>query len=716
MYNISNHSLVSVSNFVRDCDPKKTPKICLNMIVKNESKIITRLFDSVLPLIDTYCICDTGSTDNTMELIREYFGSREIPGKIIQIPFQDFAFNRTKALNACADTEDIDYLLLMDADMILRIPDKTPEAIATIKSKLTQNDAYYIFQGSDRFFYKNVRIIKNGHSKEYRSVTHEYIETPPGTRYGVFDRSELFIEDIGDGGSKSDKFERDIRLLLGGLEKEPKNPRYHFYLASSYRDAGKYETAIEYYKKRVELGGWFEEIWYSFYAIGNCYERIGNMSEATYYWMQAYNIIPNRLENLYKIIKHYRESGKNELAYMYYRLADTKRKTLPSKMDFLFLDNDVYNYKLDYEMSIIGYYCNYDSYDLTKICMKLIANPSIDNWMYKNIASNYKFYCPKLSKFSIAQFDFPITNVEDTFVSSTPSIVLHKGGLYVNVRIVNYFIDDRGNYVQRDKITTENRLYEFSSIRNFLDTFAPAVPAVPTAPTWNPYIYTKIATNDAANLPEIYQTRDATKTSSNIYIGTEDIRLFSHLGSLLYNGNRGLGYHSIVVEHGDVYKETSKILTLENQSEIEKNWTLFENSRGELRYVYHWWPLQIGVLSPDDSCQLVIQHRLETPSFFKHLRGSTNGVRVHNEIWFICHLVSYEDRRYYYHIFVALDPTTYEVLRYSRLFSFEGEKVEYTLGFAFEKASDRLIIGYSTMDRNTKFMVVSKSIIESAIY
>ena len=44
------------------------PKICLNMIVKNESKVITRLLESVSPIIDTYCICDTGSTDDTKEI------------------------------------------------------------------------------------------------------------------------------------------------------------------------------------------------------------------------------------------------------------------------------------------------------------------------------------------------------------------------------------------------------------------------------------------------------------------------------------------------------------------------------------------------------------------------------------------------------------------------------------------------------------------------
>ena len=48
------------------------PKLYLNMIVKNESRIIIRLLRSILPIIDGYCICDTGSTDNTIELIETF--------------------------------------------------------------------------------------------------------------------------------------------------------------------------------------------------------------------------------------------------------------------------------------------------------------------------------------------------------------------------------------------------------------------------------------------------------------------------------------------------------------------------------------------------------------------------------------------------------------------------------------------------------------------
>ena len=70
---------------IEELTEKKAPTICLNMIVKNESKIIFRLLETVLPIIDTYCICDTGSTDMTKELIKEFFDVRCIEGKVLDV-------------------------------------------------------------------------------------------------------------------------------------------------------------------------------------------------------------------------------------------------------------------------------------------------------------------------------------------------------------------------------------------------------------------------------------------------------------------------------------------------------------------------------------------------------------------------------------------------------------------------------------------------------
>ena len=219
------------------------------MIVKNESKIITRLFDSVVDIIDSYLICDTGSTDNTVQLITDYFFKHNKPGKVIMEPFKNFEHNRTFALQACENNPDIDYVLLMDADMVLM---KGPQFnLGNFKDQLLTADVFHLFQGSDRFSYKNVRIVKNNMGIKYWGVTHEVISTPDGTNYSQIERNILFIDDIGDGGAKADKFERDIRLLTQGLVEKPNNDRYTFYLANSYRDSGNREKAIEMYKKRI---------------------------------------------------------------------------------------------------------------------------------------------------------------------------------------------------------------------------------------------------------------------------------------------------------------------------------------------------------------------------------------------------------------------------------------------------------------------------------
>ena len=69
---------------------EKPSTLCLNMIVKNESNIIKRLLDSVISIIDSYCIWDTGSTDDTVKIITEYFNNKNIPGKVVSEPFKNF--------------------------------------------------------------------------------------------------------------------------------------------------------------------------------------------------------------------------------------------------------------------------------------------------------------------------------------------------------------------------------------------------------------------------------------------------------------------------------------------------------------------------------------------------------------------------------------------------------------------------------------------------
>lgn len=675
-------------------------KICLNMIVKNESAILRRLLESVLPLVDSYCICDTGSTDDTIEIIETFFKDNNIPGQVVEEPFQDFGYNRTFALQQCVNLENADYLLLLDADMVLKFgPDFS---IPEFKASLTK-DAYHIFQGSEVFFYKNVRLLKNSPEFSYWGVTHEYVKTLPTSVYEDIDKSTLFIDDIGDGGSKTNKFLRDIELLKRGLEELPNNDRYTFYLANSYKDSHQYENAIETYKKRIEIGGWIEETWFSYYCIGKCYRELGQMESAIYYWMEGYQHFPQRVENLYEIVNYYRNIGKNELAYTFYELADFAKQKYPST-DHLFLQKDVYDYKLDYEFSILGYYCNRHNKDITKSCMTVLANPNTDESTMKNVLSNYKFYA-----FALKEFAEPNPNISKLttiqtppcgdFVSSTPSIVIEstslKKALIVNTRFVNYRIGDDGSYINKENIITKNIISVYD-----------------------------IESKDWVKTTEFELKYD--DAYDNVYVGLEDVRLFSKFGQLQYNANRGLSRDNMVIENGIINVKSnmtiSSFVKKDGQRHIEKNWVLFRDHRNETKMIYEWHPFTMGIHRDhpsrliDENNRPITQfhptHTISTPSFFKWVRGSTNGVNVGNEIWFICHVVSYEDRRYYYHILVAIDPKTYNIVRYSKLFTFEKEKVEYTLGFVFLENTNAFLIGYSVMDRETKFIQVPKPAME----
>jgi hypothetical protein len=203
-----------------------------------------------------------------------------------------------------------------------------------------------------------------------------------------------------------------------------------------------------------------------------------------------------------------------------------------------------------------------------------------------------------------------------------------------------------------------------------------------------------------------------------IYEGLEDIRLLSNSMGVCFNANRGISYGKIVIETGSIdmnsHRATSSLVTKENSYSVEKNWVLFNTTLEKVKVIYKWYPLTIGEYienkdtTTDLNTSFLTTNTIQTPSLFKLLRGSTNVVTINNEICFITHLVSHEQKRHYYHMFVVLDIDTFNVKRYSIPFTFEKKHIEYTLGFVFDKKTDNFLIGYSTMDRTTNYMEVSK--------
>jgi len=645
-------------------EKKETPFLCLNMIVKNESKIILRLLTSVLPIIDSVCICDTGSTDNTIELIYGFLKEHGLPGIVVKEPFVNFGYNRTFALKA-AEPWGV-YALLLDADMKLVVkPEFNKQALTA--------DGYNVQQKNGGLDYYNIRIVRLDKGVRCVSPTHEYYDFPPGCRTEQL--KTLLIDDIGDGGAKADKFERDIRLLKQGLVEEPRNERYHFYIANSYRDAGHTNEAIDYYKKRIELGGWKEEVFYAAFECGNMYARLGDTASAVHWWLFAYQRHPGRAESLYECVKHFRIKGDQQIAQLF--LDKAIRIPYP-KHDVLFIKSAVYDYLMDYEQSILAFY-THTPYN-HRALFRLLEHEDIRH----NVLENYKFYAQALAKLPGAKkwsfngtVEKSVGGRDDTFTSSSPCLFVdERGGYAINLRYVNYKIRGDGGYDFRHgdgKITTLQLFHRLNKDFGIESS------------QW---------ISEVAHPERRYQ-------------GVEDCKVMVDNGVLRFLGTVENDQGKITMGAGVYDPSGSRLTPIAVQSpfgrDCEKNWCYADASR----IVYEWSPLRVGTL--EGSLLKLDSPNTEVPAWFKHVRGSTNGCVVGDEIWFLCHIVHYVSPRHYYHLIVVLDRTTLAYKRNSTLFKFEGDCIEYALGLVVEP--ERILLSYSQMDRTSAILEVPRTAI-----
>jgi hypothetical protein len=203
------------------------------------------------------------------------------------------------------------------------------------------------------------------------------------------------------------------------------------------------------------------------------------------------------------------------------------------------------------------------------------------------------------------------------------------------------------------------------------------------------------------------------------YIGIEDVRMFrDKFDKWIFTGTGMHKTNHLGMMLGDYDPEQNILVSKEIspsfiQSDCEKNWVFAQvdgtNGEKEDLIVYKWFPLLLCKINDAKTHIDIVNTNENMPRIFQYARGSTNGSRYKNEIWFVIHLVSYESPRHYYHMLVVFDKTM-KLLRYSAPFVFEGESIEYCLGLIVEE--ERVLITHSAWDHSTNINIYDKKYVD----
>ena len=338
--------------------------ICLNMIVKNESHIIETTLVNILEnvKIDYWVISDTGSTDNTVDIITSFFKKRNIPGEMFHDEWRDFGYNRTKALEYAYNKTD--FLFIFDADDLIHGTIPFPEILD--KEEYTLN-----FDGSA---YSRRILISNRRKWKYVGVLHEILKRAEDKPYTYeYLKGNYHIESrrLGSRNHNPHKYRDDGIILEKAIENEKDTDlmdRYIFYCGQSYECAGREynDKTIKYSEMYVKEGHCNQHKFNSCIRLANIYKNMGDIGKFLLYNNKSTLYDQNRLEGIASNMQYYYDNGMNLQVNMYYNYfkdykIDNKNLKLFYKQhkynDFYWLNSISASYISNKEYKKTGYEC-----------------------------------------------------------------------------------------------------------------------------------------------------------------------------------------------------------------------------------------------------------------------------------------------------------------------------------------------------------------------
>jgi len=336
-------------------------KLILTQIMKDESHVANRMLDSLKGFVDGICVVDTGSTDNSIELVKSWGEKNGVETYVFERPFDDFEKSRNFSIQKAKETflnrndGHTYYGFWIDFDEQLILHDNFN------KSKIDK-DLYMFNTFIGQMKYTRNELYKLDKPFRFYGPVHEFIVCDDqNITSGLMEGLHINVSMDGNSWQSniSSKYLSHAHKLEAYISENRQDPRWIFYTAQSYHDSASMQNnpeenkerlrrSLRYYKERTErTDGYAEEIYYAHYRMGSIMKTLEEPWNLTLQQcLKAYAIDPLRGESIKLIIDYYLQMGEWNLAYLYTKFGyENFHNKNPYPTRLLFVEETLYTWK-----------------------------------------------------------------------------------------------------------------------------------------------------------------------------------------------------------------------------------------------------------------------------------------------------------------------------------------------------------------------------------
>jgi glycosyltransferase involved in cell wall biosynthesis/tetratricopeptide (TPR) repeat protein len=332
---------IGVPSVAKSCGTFKA-KISLTMIVRNEEKNLGSALASVAGLFDEIVVVDTGSTDRTPEIARE-FGARLSDFVWVD----DFAAARNAALARAKGN----YAFWLDADDVMDQPQR--ERLQELLAGLNRHEqaAYVIRCSCDpdhngnggQTVVDHIRLFPLREDIRWTYRVHEQI-LPALRRTNIPVRwTDITVRHTGytDPELRERKLQRDSKILMEELAERPDDPFVSFNLGSIAVERHDWRRALGHLRQSLSRSAPTDSITRKLFAlIARCHQVLGDLNGALAVCSEGLSLDPNDAELLFRKAVVHRSAGQPAEAESCWR----KILTLKRPEQFCSVDQGIYGH------------------------------------------------------------------------------------------------------------------------------------------------------------------------------------------------------------------------------------------------------------------------------------------------------------------------------------------------------------------------------------